>query len=277
MLNIRNFIAALLIITFSVCINYNANAQINLIRNGDFETGGFTGWTVIQNINSGGDWFVYSGVQTPGGFNTVLPPPDGIFAAITDQGGPSSQVLYQDVVIPTDVSQCSAVIYYINRAFGGGLDSVSTKSENNYTNRGKEVSSVSTKADGEGLFINGPDLSQSDGPNQQARIDIMDPEADPFDVGSGVLLNIFQTNPGDPAELDYTTLNFDLSQFAGSKVRFRVAEVDNEGVFNFAIDNVQCLVATNIPTLSEWGMISVAAGLVLIGLFFAVRRKRVAI
>ncbi len=29
-----------------------------------------------------------------------------------------------------------------------------------------------------------------------------------------------------------------------------------------------------IPTISQWGMISAAAGLVLIGVFFAVRRKR---
>jgi hypothetical protein len=30
----------------------------------------------------------------------------------------------------------------------------------------------------------------------------------------------------------------------------------------------------NVPTLSEWGMISAAAGLVLVGMFFAARRKR---
>ncbi len=30
----------------------------------------------------------------------------------------------------------------------------------------------------------------------------------------------------------------------------------------------------NIPTLSEWGMIAAAGGLVLIGVFFAVRRKK---
>lgn len=34
------------------------------------------------------------------------------------------------------------------------------------------------------------------------------------------------------------------------------------------------VVETNIPTLSEWGMIAAAAGLGLAGLFFAVRRKR---
>ena len=31
---------------------------------------------------------------------------------------------------------------------------------------------------------------------------------------------------------------------------------------------------TNIPTLSEWGMIAAVAGLVIVGVFFAVRRRR---
>jgi len=34
------------------------------------------------------------------------------------------------------------------------------------------------------------------------------------------------------------------------------------------------LIPTNIPTLSEWGMIAAAAGLALVGVFFAVRRRR---
>ncbi|MEW6146194.1 MAG: hypothetical protein AB1598_14370 [Thermodesulfobacteriota bacterium] len=33
---------------------------------------------------------------------------------------------------------------------------------------------------------------------------------------------------------------------------------------------------TNIPTLSEWGMLAAAAGLMLVGVFFAVRRRRAA-
>lgn len=33
---------------------------------------------------------------------------------------------------------------------------------------------------------------------------------------------------------------------------------------------------SNIPTLSEWGMIAAAAGLVMVGVFFAVRRRRAA-
>ncbi|HSC35374.1 MAG TPA: IPTL-CTERM sorting domain-containing protein, partial [Thermodesulfobacteriota bacterium] len=34
--------------------------------------------------------------------------------------------------------------------------------------------------------------------------------------------------------------------------------------------------ASNIPALSEWGMIAAAGGLGLIGLFYAVRRKKAA-
>lgn len=255
MSKLRTLSLILSLLFVSILISHKANAQSNLFQNGSFETGDFTGWTVIQNINSGGDWFVYSGDLTPIFSDPFLPPPDGDFAAITDQGGPSSQVLYQDIDVPNGTVACSAIIYYVNRAV-----------EDGDLGEGALV-------DG-GVFVTGPDLSQLDGPNQQARIDIMDPESDPFDVGSGVLLNIFQTNPGDPSELNYTTIDFDLSDFAGSTVRFRAAEVDNLGNFFFAIDNVQCLVPTNIPTLSEWGMISVAFGFGLIGIFFVIRRKK---
>jgi hypothetical protein len=37
---------------------------------------------------------------------------------------------------------------------------------------------------------------------------------------------------------------------------------------------VNARVATNVPTLSQWGMISAAVGLALIGVFFAVKRLR---
>jgi hypothetical protein len=43
------------------------------------------------------------------------------------------------------------------------------------------------------------------------------------------------------------------------------------GSVNCVYTNV--LTSRNIPTLSQWGMIAAAAGLVLIGVFFAVRRR----
>jgi hypothetical protein len=39
--------------------------------------------------------------------------------------------------------------------------------------------------------------------------------------------------------------------------------------------NVRGTPATNIPALSEWGMISAAAGLVLVGVYYALRRRAV--
>ncbi len=63
-----------------------------------------------------------------------------------------------------------------------------------------------------------------------------------------------------------------MSAFAGSTVRFRAAEADNLGTFNFAIDDVRCggPVTESIPTLGEWGMISMAGVLGLAGLIFTI-------
>ena len=220
----------------------DAQAQNDPFVNGSFETGDFTGWTVVQEPGSAGNWFVYSGSTAPLGA-TILPPPFGHqFAATTDQGGPSSQVLFQDVEVPQDLSEeCSVIVYYENSA---------------------------------GQFVTASDLSYLTIPNQQARIDIMDPSAGDFDVGAGVLLNVFQTNPGDPFSLGYTEIVFDLTQFSGTTVRFRAAEVDNQSNFRFSIDDVRCgeRVAA-IPTLGEWGLIAMAGVLGLAGLLFARRRQ----
>jgi len=226
-----------------VFASVNALAQDNLFVNGSFEAGNFDGWTVIQEPMSGGDWFVYSGTQAPLGFGTLLLPPVGGFAATTDQGNPSSQALYQDIDVPAGFdTACSLIVYYENAA--------------------EE-------------FFTAPDLSYTTDPNQQARIDILSTDADPFTVSSGVLLNLFQTEPGDPLTLGYTTIEFDLSPYAGTTVRFRAAEVDNLGEFNFAIDDVRCgpPLTENIPTLGEWGMIAMAGALGLAGLIYARRRR----
>ena len=106
----------------------------------------------------------------------------------------------------------------------------------------------------------------------------MDPDVDPFDTGAGVLLNLFQTQPGDPNSIGYTTLSFDLTPYAGTTVRIRAAVVVTESSLHGSIDAVSCITeaaAANIPTLSEWGMIAAAGGLGMIGVFFAVKRKRV--
>ena len=51
--------------------------------------------------------------------------------------------------------------------------------------------------------------------------------------------------------------------------------IDSAGFSGAACSFFDRLSAEKIPTLSEWGMISAAVGLGLIGLFFVARRKRI--
>ncbi len=188
------------------------HAQTNLVVNGDFETGDLTGWTEMH-FNGASFWNVYTGIALP----PLPPPPTGTFAVVADQNGPSSQILFQDVTLPTSGNiQLSLIYYYFNHAGG---------------------------------FVTQPTLDPTVTPNQQARIDIMDPTAvDPFSVApADVLANLFQTNPGDPNSLGYTPLTFDLTPFAGQTIRLRFAVVTTIDVFNFAVDDVQILADDILP------------------------------
>jgi hypothetical protein len=69
-----------------------------LILNGDFELGDFTGWTLE---NTGSRTFVINnGNYDPGGPDGQLPPYAGAYAALSNQTGPGTHAIYQDVAIP---------------------------------------------------------------------------------------------------------------------------------------------------------------------------------
>lgn len=242
----------------------------NLVDNGNFETGDLTGWTIMR-INESGDWFVYTGTMLPFTTLEILPPPVGNFAATTDQFEPVSTILYQDIDVPSiGETFCSAILYYVTEEDGGG-EGGGVGSLSSFT---RELTAGEDDLSTERVFFNRDNLLPIE-PNQQYRIDIMDPEAEPFEVGNGVLLNLFQTEPGDPEELGYTTIEFDLTPYAGQTVRLRAAVVVTVGPLAGAIDNIVCTQeqsTTAIPTLSEWGLIIMAGLLVLAGIIFY--RKR---
>ena len=174
-----------------------------LITNGDFEANNFGGWG-IYSAGYGG-WYTYSGTLSPYSNHTIAAPPQGNYAATTDQFGPGVNILYQDISIPANGAyNLNFTLYYHNWA---------------------------------GVFYTPATLSYTAAANQQYRVDIMNPAA-PVDsvVVGDVLANIFQTNVGDPLVLDPTPISFDLSAFAGQTVRLRFAEVDNQGYFNAAVD-----------------------------------------
>lgn len=190
---------------------------IELVTNGSF-TAGYSGWTTV---NSGsGSWFLHGGGSVSG--FAVPSPPSLPFAAMTQQSGPGSHILFQDVVLPAQLCgtpQLSFNLFIGNRA---------------------------------GIFYSPPTLSQSGGRNQQFRADIMSPSAPVADVGGGVLQNVYQTMPGNPAVEGYKLVSVPVTAAAGSTIRLRFAEVDNQSFFQAGVDNVSLQAQPDVaaPTIS---------------------------
>jgi Ca2+-binding RTX toxin-like protein len=200
---LRATVVFLVAVTVAILPAFGASAAT--ISNGGFETGNFTGWTV-QNAGNG-NWFAYSGTTTPLSAMTVPAPPEGLRAAITDQTGPGSHILYQDVALEAGATHTLSMVVY-------------------YRTSAADFSTPNT-------------LDHTVSPNQQYRIDIMKPTAPVTSVSpSDVLVPAFRTDPGEPTSMAPTTLTVDLTPYQGTTVRLRFAEVDNQGFFNAAVDNV---------------------------------------
>lgn len=235
------------IIMVAVCMVATADAQ-ELVTNGGFETGDFTGWKRVQQ----GIGFFYTlaaGDPLPLSaptYTQFLPPPVGTYAAVVDTYSPTSAILYQDITIPAgNTASFSAIVYL------------------------KNYNAVAP------FYILGADLHNNT-PNQQMRVDIMDPATDIFDNGP-VLMNLFQTNVGDTVEFGYTTLTANLTPYAGSTIRIRIAQVNTNWFFNGCVDAVSVVataaVVVPVPTLSEWGMIILATLMALVAII-PLNRKR---
>lgn len=206
-------------------------AQTNLLENGSFESGDFTGWTVVD---AGlGQFSIESGTTTPTSGSPIPAPPDGTYASVSDQDGPGSHILYQDVYIRNDgrPTHLSFLLYW-NNQFAAWEDPGS--------------------------------LDYTFGPNQQLRVDIMDPAAPVDDVGAGVLLNILKPSGSDPFIYGYESYEQDLSQFAGQTVRIRFAEVDNLGFFNMAIDDVQVTHYIPVPVDQPLALLLLILGILFV-------------
>ena len=162
---------------------------------------------------------------------------------MTDAGGPGSHVLYQDFTVPFSlgVTTLSFDLYIQNQA--ANFFSPAT------------------------LDFATPAL------NQQFRVDILTASSDPFSVTVGdVLMNVYQTQPGDPLLSGYVRITVDLTTFlsshAGETLRLRFAEADNVNFLLVGVDNVSLEV---VPEPGTYGLL--AGGLALLGAA-AVRKRR---
>ncbi|MBQ5946490.1 PEP-CTERM sorting domain-containing protein [Massilia sp. ST3] len=197
----------------AVCACLVLPAHAAPIVNGGFEAG-FTNWTRADLVGSDGGFLIQSGTASPVNGITVPPPPEGVQAAMTDAQGPGSHVLYQDFVQTEQVSLAtlSFDLFIGNLAQDFYLPSLPS------------------------LEFATPEL------NQQARVDILLAGGDPFSLGADLLLNAFQTNPGDALISGYTHIEVDITSLVNANLntalRLRFAEVDNVNIFNFGVDNV---------------------------------------
>jgi glucose/arabinose dehydrogenase len=182
-----------------------------VISNGGFEAG-LTSWTKADQIGSEGTFSSQSGTLSPVNGDVVPAPPEGTKAAMTDAEGPGSHVLYQDFVATAGSAALSFALFIGNRA-----------------------TDFFTPAS---LDFSTPTL------NQQARVDILKSTADPFSVAAAdVLLNLYQTNIGDPLISGYNTITTDITALLAAHpletLRLRFAETDNVFTFQLGVDNVR--------------------------------------
>lgn len=196
------------------------------VENGSFESG-TDGWTVEDWPQSAGTWDSLSGDTPPGSQREFFEPPCGDYAAVFDQNEPSSSVLYQDIVLEADMTHTLTFTHYFhNYAVIGG----------------NEEEIVLPEGLDDALWISPDTLSIEGGEefgNQQYRVDIIDPEADPFSLDeTDVWASIYASQPGDPAVMEPTEETVDLSEFAGQTVRLRFAGADTEYYLNIGVDCV---------------------------------------
>jgi hypothetical protein len=189
------------------------------VVNGDFETGTLTGWTKvgIPAFGGSGGWYAYSGLDAPVSTEwedtkeprIIPPPPQGNFAAITDQSSfPGTHILYQDVALEPGMTHALLLTTYYNSAAHIAVPASDT-------------------------------LSSEEFSNQQYRIDVMKPSA-PIDsvAPADVLATVFRTHNSDASFSPPRTLSADLTPFGGQVVRLRVAEVDSVDYLNAGVDAI---------------------------------------
>jgi hypothetical protein len=191
----------------ALCLPLAALAQVS---NPGFETGDVSGWTVQTNGSAFSIQVVSGTTETDAG--TIDPSLSDDFYAFTSQSGPGSSFLAQTFEVQPGV----------NRIF---FDIAINNSVSDY-------------------FVPDPlSFDFNGGPNQQARFDILVPgaaltTADPDDI----IVTGFQTQSGDPLTQDWTRYDIDVSAelapFEGQTVTLRFVQVDNQGFFNLALDNL---------------------------------------
>jgi hypothetical protein len=192
-----------------------------LITNGGFETGDFTGWTTGVQAGSNGSISVVSGTSGPNSGLPTAGPAAGNFYSVTDQNGPGAYFLLQQFSLPSAFSD-------LNLSFDMFVN------------------------DWSGLGPLCSDLDYNNFPNQCARVDILTSTAGPFStIAADIVASLYVgVDPQGSNPNLYTAYSFGLSSalaglVGGSTYQLRFAQVDNQSFFNQGVDNVSLVVTTD--------------------------------
>ncbi len=198
-------------------------SPIELIVNGDFETGDFTGWTVIDQAGGSGGFLIddADGFTPASGLATVGAATGG-FYAVSDQFGPGAHALVQSFTVPVGVTSVSLSFdMFVN------------------------------DQNGSGSLVHPAGLDFTASPNQHARVDILSASAGALSTAVGNVITNLYLGVDGPAPNPYTSYSFDLTALLapGTSYQLRFAEVDNQYFFNQGVDNVSILAdAAQVPT-----------------------------
>jgi PEP-CTERM motif len=229
----------LAIVGISAAISQRALADVQLITNGDFETGDFTGWVESDEAGGSGTFSISNpGVPSPiSGFPTAPNALGGNFYAVSDQGGPGAHVLSQSFTVPANAT--SVTLSY--QMFVNDQDA--------------------------GPFV-GP-LDYTGNAVEFATVDVLTATADPFSTAAGdVVVNEYQgaDSPIDSTD-PYISYSQDLTGLVtpGQTYQLRFGEADNQSFFQQGVDNVSILATVPEPC---------TIGLAGIGAFGLLMRRR---
>ncbi len=262
----RLFHLALALGLCAISLPTNSQAQGELLTNGNFETGDFTGFILANQVNpsdnANADHFYIStpGSNTPAvngvTFTTSPNPAGGNFYAVSTADLPGAHALLQNFTVPAN--PCGLHLSF-----------------QMFVN---DQSGIGPIVDPSGLDYTTGGLAQPND-NQHARVDILragaaDFSTAPADVVDNLYLSV------DPSSFDpssslipnaFKTYTADLTGVLtpGSSYRIRFAEVDNNSAINVGLDNISLVASTPEP-----GTLALMAGLGLSGTMLTLRRRR---
>jgi hypothetical protein len=213
--------------------------DVELLENGDFETGTLEGWEtetlydaviVPDEIESDqvlpeppefpdGVYVIENGENTPlSDYPTTANPDGGDYIALTDQSGPSAHVLMQDFTVPEDGADLLILSFDLFANDWSGEAPVG--------------------------FIK--DLDDLNPPNQQVRVEIIEEDADLFSTDEADVVHEFDLGDvyGDEPPDQFTRFAFDDfgdELQAGETYSLRFGEAATQYWLNLGVDNVSLI------------------------------------